>query len=89
MTREKMAENLKYYLKMIHMSGGEYGRHMGLSRQGVSSILTGRTKFSQAQYLATLYIFEHCYCRKDVANDILNDSDKIEEWLNVLKKVEV
>ena len=88
MTREKMAENLKYYLKMIHMSGGEYGRHMGLSRQGVSSILTGRTKFSQAQYLATLYIFEHCY-RKDVANDILNDCSEIEEWLNALKKMEV
>lgn len=88
MTREKMAENLKYYLKMIHMSGSEYGRHMGLSRQGISSILTGRTKFSQAQYLATLYIFEHC-CRKDVADDILNDSDIIEDWLNALKKMEV
>ena len=88
MTREKMAENLKYYLKMIHMTGGQYGRLMGLSRQGVSSILTGRTKFSQAQYLATLYIFEHC-SRKDVANDILNDSDEIKDWLNVLKKVEV
>lgn len=50
--------------------------------------MTGRTKFSQAQYLATLYIFEHC-SRKDVANDILNDSDEIKDWLNVLKKLEV
>lgn len=88
MTREKMAENLKYYLKMVHITPSEYGRLMGLSRQAISGILHGATKFSQAQYLATLYIFEHCY-RKDVSNDILNDSDEIEEWLNVLKKVEV
>ena len=88
MTREKMAENLKYYLKMIHMTGGQYGRLMGLSRQGVSSILTGRTKFSQAQYLATLYIFEHHYYQ-NVVNDILNDNDNIEDWLDALKKLEV
>lgn len=61
---------------------------MGLTRQAVSGILHGATKFSQAQYLSTLYIFEHC-SRKDVANDILNDGDEIEDWLNVLKKVEV
>ena len=88
MTREKMAENLRYYLKMVHITPSEYGRLMGLSRQGANSILHGATKFSQAQYLATLYIFEHCY-RKDTAICILNDSDTIEEWLNALKKAEV
>lgn len=88
MTREKMAENLRYYLKMLGIKPSEYAILMGLSRQGVSGILHGATKFSQAQYLATLYIFDHC-SRKDVANDILNDADAIEDWLNVLKKVEV
>lgn len=88
MTREKMAENLKYYLKMVRIKPAEYARLLGLSRQAVSGILHGATKFSQAQYLATLYIFEHC-SRKDVANDILNDSDEIKDWLNVLKKLEV
>ena len=87
MTREKMAENLRYYLKMLGIKPAEYARLMGLSRQAVSGILHGATKFSQAQYLATIYIFEHWY-RKDIATDILNDSDTIEDWLNVLKKVE-
>lgn len=88
MTKEKMAENLKYYLKMIHIKPAEYAKLLGLSRQAVSGILHGATKFSQAQYLATLYIFEHCN-RKDVADDILNDSNIIEDWLNALKKLEV
>lgn len=54
-----MQNNLVHIRKSIGLSAGEFGDYIGVTRQTIYNIETGRTKLTKVQYLAILYALDN------------------------------
>lgn len=55
---EVMQHNLIHIRKSLNMSAIQFGEMIGLTRQSINNIESGRHKLSQTQHLAILYVLE-------------------------------
>lgn len=51
-----MQHNLVHIRKSLNMSARQFGEMIGVTRQSINNIESGRHRLSQTQYLAILYV---------------------------------
>ena len=54
-----MGHNLLYIRKFLDMSAREFGELIGVTRQTIHNIESGRYAISKVQYLAFMYVFSN------------------------------
>lgn len=70
---ENMQYNLQYFIQYFGLTQNELGEMIGVTRQTISNLESGKAKLTKTQCLAILYIFE----KKDpIVKEFLNKKVK-------------
>lgn len=82
-SREQMQAELKYYRTILHLSGAELGRKLGLSRQAINTLESGGYVMTKTTYLAICYIFEHMdnpYAMRILKDDVKDELEALKKF---------
>ena len=66
---EIMQHNLVHIRKRLGLSGKDFGEMIGVTKQTISNIESGRTKLTMTMYLAIMYVLEKDFLPNMIDNE--------------------